>query len=91
MRANKSGRPLTTGRYKTRQELVDAVHYYYHYTPLLSYQICDFCRIGVHVLGRILKKETPTLYVHEQGIEHLRQQRTGDYDAAIHRMAVSAD
>lgn len=78
----RSGPKPSTGRYETRQELVDACHYYYHYTYLTRKQIVQFVGVEIDTVIHILYREMPSTSVMFQGTWHQLRSKLDDHQYA---------
>ena len=56
------GRAKTTGRFKTREELVDTVWAQYLYTQATSSEIAKYVQVSDPTVGNILNEPRPEKY-----------------------------
>lgn len=95
------GRPKTTGRFRTRAELVDRVRFQWHYTPAKLSQIAHNCGVSPGVVDSItLSREWDSLEPHDYlysdpaddgATGSLREQEAPDLAHLSHRRVIHED
>jgi DNA-binding transcriptional regulator LsrR (DeoR family) len=55
------GRKATTGKYKTRDELVQNVHFFYHHTDQNQAQVARTTGVSDATVANILRKQKPKM------------------------------